>query len=83
MLSTATAPVSAAPIGPSSTTAASVAAELGDHADCRAPIGVDGESQIRNSNCRMIRSPQKLLCCCCAGHETATRAVADPTTSAV
>jgi len=29
-----------------------VAAELGDHADCRAASGVGVESQIRNSNAR-------------------------------
>ena len=49
-LSTDTAPTSAAPIGPSSTTAASVADELGDQADCRAASGVGVESQIRNSS---------------------------------
>ncbi len=47
-LSTATAPTSAAAMGPSRTTAASVAAELGDHFVCRDVSGVLAESQTRN-----------------------------------
>src|SRR5258708_26951989 len=45
-----TAPTSAAPSGPSSTTAARVADELGDQAACRAASGVGVESQIRNKS---------------------------------
>lgn len=58
MLITETAPTRAAATGPSSTTAASVAAELGDHFVCRDTSGAGVESQIRNSNWRMTRSSQ-------------------------
>ena len=57
-LSTDTAPTRAAPSGPSSTTPASVADELGDQADCRAASGVGVESQIRNSKRRTLSSAQ-------------------------
>src|SRR5487761_678025 len=48
-LSTETAPTIAAPTGPSRTTEASVAEELGDQADLRGIRGVGVESQTRNS----------------------------------
>ena len=49
-LSSEVAPTASAPSGPASTTAASVAAELGDHADCREVRVVGVESQTPNSN---------------------------------
>ncbi len=58
MLTTETAPTSAAASGPSRTTAASVAAELGDHFVCRETSGAGVESQIRKSSWRMTRSRQ-------------------------
>src|ERR1700734_968072 len=57
-LSTDTAPTTAAPNGPTSTTAARLAAVLGDHDDCRAATRAGVESQTRNSNGRTIRSVQ-------------------------
>src|SRR6202042_914856 len=81
-LSTDTAPTSAAPNGPTSTTAARLAAVLGDHEDCRAAIRAGGESQTRNSNCKTIRAAQKR-----AGRSRGmlrvTSAAAAPTTRAV
>ena len=56
MLSSDVAPTSAAASGPSRTTAARVAAELGDHLVCRAVSGVLTESQTRNSSWRAIRA---------------------------
>ena len=81
-LSTETAPTSAAPTRPTSTTAARLAAELGDQADWRAAIGVGVESQIRKSNCRMTRSVQYPRGTC-GSRVTATSAAAARTTSAV
>jgi hypothetical protein len=49
-LSSEVAPTAIAPSGPSSTTAASVADELGDQADCREVRVVGVESQTRNSS---------------------------------
>jgi hypothetical protein len=48
MLISEEAPTSAAASGPSRTTAARVAAELGDHFVCRDVSGVLAESQTRN-----------------------------------
>ena len=44
------APTTSAPTGPTSTTAARVAEELGDQADCRDARVVGAESQIRKSS---------------------------------
>ena len=69
-LSAEVAPTAIAPSGPSSTTAARVAAELGDqmdcrevddHADCREVNVVGAESQTRNSSASTTRVTPDLL----------------------
>src|SRR5215469_6549077 len=61
MLSSEVAPTAIAPSGPSSTTAASVAAELGDQADRLEVRVVWVESQTRNSSASTARVVPDLL----------------------
>jgi hypothetical protein len=77
-LITAIAPVSAAPMGPSRTTAASVADELGDQADCRVASGVGVASQTRNSSWSTPSSIHQCQECAiaCRGKMTVTAAAA-------
>ena len=77
------APTSAAASGPSRTTAASVAAELGDHFVCREVSGVLAELQIRNKTCRTIRANNGWGICifCCMNVAKATSAPVIATTS--
>jgi hypothetical protein len=56
-LKTAEAPTAAAPKGPSSTTAASVAAELADQSERLMTVGAGAASQATNSRANAVQIP--------------------------